>query len=94
MNFENDICKLEINDKMELEDKIEQIEELKNIKNELFNEEFNQLLSLGRDEMIESAIDLTDNKEKLENWKKKLLEDNSEDDPKVKELVLKMKINK
>ncbi|MGN0496386.1 MAG: hypothetical protein ACI4GW_09205 [Lachnospiraceae bacterium] len=94
MNLENSIRDLEINEKMDTVNRMEKIEELKGIKEGLFCDELNELLSIGREDMIESAIDLTDNKEKLENWKKQLLEENSENKPKVKELVLKMEKRK
>lgn len=65
-------------------DTLEQVEELKKLKEQYMTEELERLLAIGDKDLIDNAIDTTENTEKLLNWREQLLET----DTNVKELVL------
>lgn len=63
-------------------------------KEEIIEEWVQSLKKMGSKESYEAAIDNTKNKEMLYALKSDLLNDNPDDAPKVKELVLKIKQRK
>lgn len=91
IEFDNNIS-LELNeDKNERIDyKIEK-EEIQKFKEEIIAEWVHLLKDIGSKEVYETAIDKTKSKDMLYALKADLLNDNPDDDPRVKELILKIK---
>lgn len=69
-------------------DTLEQVEELEKLKEQYMTEELERLLAIGDKDLIDNAIDTTENTEKLLNWREQLLEAGTENDSDVKKLVL------
>lgn len=69
-------------------DTLEQVEELEKLKEQYMTEELDRLLAIGDKNLIDNAIDTTENTDKLLNWREQLLEAGTENDPNVKKLVL------
>lgn len=68
----------------------EQVRELEKLKEQYMTEELEQLFAIGDEDIVEGAIEATENTEKLQKWREMLLEESADEAPDVKELVLKM----
>ncbi len=67
----------------------EKVEELERLKELYMTEALEELLAIGDQELMENAIDTSENTEQLQKWREKLLEDDVDETPDAKELVLK-----
>lgn len=86
---------LELNeDRNECEKNKLEKEDVYKFKEEIIEGWAQSLREIGSEEVYDAAIDNTKNKEMLYALKADLLNDNPDDDPKVKELVLKIKHRK
>ena len=86
---------LELNeDDNDFRDYKKEKEEIQKYKDEKIEEWVASLREIDVKEVYEAAIDKSKNKEALQALKSDLLNDNPDDDPKVKQLVLKMQHRK